>query len=133
MNEELKDILGNSNKDIDNQKLMDYLSKQLSKQEIHDVEKMMAEDEFMNDAIEGLEEFKAKEEMPSYIVQLNQKLSNHIKHKKRKKEKKKIQEEPWVYFTIILILILMAVSYVLIKKYLDHEHRQIKTSSSHTI
>ena len=51
MNNDLKDILSNSNKDIDNKHLMDYLSNQLSQEESHAIEKKMAEDEFMNDAV----------------------------------------------------------------------------------
>ena len=57
--DELKDILSNSNKDIDNQKLMDYLSGKLSAEEKHDVEKEMSGSDFMNDAVEGLEKIKA--------------------------------------------------------------------------
>ena len=41
MNNDLKDILSNSNKDIDNQQLMDYLSNQLSKADSHEIEKNM--------------------------------------------------------------------------------------------
>ena len=58
--DELKDILSDSNKDIDNQKLMDYLSGQLTAEERHDMEKEMADSPFVNDAVEGLEEIKDK-------------------------------------------------------------------------
>ena len=52
MNDDLLNILSNSNKDIDNQRLMDYLSGKLTEKERHEVEKMMAGDDFMNDAVE---------------------------------------------------------------------------------
>ena len=130
MSEELKDILGNSNKDIDNQKLMDYLSRQLSRPESHELEKMMSEDPFMNDAVEGLEQFRVKKDMPGYIEQLNQQLRLHLKNKKRKRERSKIKEQGWVYFTIILLLVLIALSYVFIKKYLDHQSLQKKPATT---
>lgn len=60
MSEDLKDILSSSNKDIDNQKLMDYLSGKLAKEDAHDIEKKMVESEFVTDAVEGLEQFKSK-------------------------------------------------------------------------
>ena len=60
MTDNLKDILSNSNKDIDNQRLMSYLKEQLNKAESHDVEKAMADDAFINDAIEGLQKFDTK-------------------------------------------------------------------------
>ena len=58
MNDELLNILSNSNKDIDNQKLMDYLSGKLSADEKHDFEKALVDSEMMNDAVEGLEKIK---------------------------------------------------------------------------
>ncbi len=39
MDDDLLNILSNSNKDIDNQKLMDYLSDKLSAEEKHEFEK----------------------------------------------------------------------------------------------
>ncbi len=46
MNNNLLNILSNSNKDIDNQKLMDYLSGQLPDKEKKEVEQWMAENDF---------------------------------------------------------------------------------------
>jgi anti-sigma factor RsiW len=54
MSDDLLNILSNSNKDIDNQKLMDYLSDKLSAEEKHEVEKTLVDSELMNDAVEGL-------------------------------------------------------------------------------
>lgn len=121
MSDDLKNILNNSNKDIDNQKLMDYLSQQLSNQESHELEKMMAEDEFINDAVEGLEQFSSKKNMAVSVEQLNRGLQKQIAKKKGRKEKRKLKEQPWVYFTIILLLLLIIISYVLVKKYKDNQ------------
>jgi hypothetical protein len=116
MSDDLKNILNNSNKDIDNQKLMDYLSQQLSKQDTHELEKMMAEDDFINDAVEGLSEFNSVKKLPLSVEQLNRDLQKQIAKKKDRKEKRKIKDQPWVYFTIILLLLLTIVCYVIIKK-----------------
>ncbi len=121
MSDDLKNILNNSNKDIDNQKLMDYLSQQLSNQESHELEKMMAEDEFINDAVEGLEQFSNKKNMAVSVEHLNKELQKQIAKKKGRKEKRKLKEQPWVYFTIILLLLLIIISYVLVKKYKDNQ------------
>ncbi len=129
MSDNLKDILNNSNKDIDNQKLMDYLSRQLSKQDSHDMEKLMADDEFINDAVEGLEQFSNKKNMTVSVEQLNRELEKQIAKKKSRKEKRKLKEQPWVYYTIILLLILIVICYVLVKKYKDAKTIQpVKTS-----
>ena len=42
MSSDLLNILSNSNKDIDNQKLMDYISGKLSGKEKHEVEQWMS-------------------------------------------------------------------------------------------
>jgi hypothetical protein len=119
MNDDLKNILNNSNKDIDNQRLMDYLSKQLSKQDNHDLEKMMADDEFMNDAVEGLEQFSNIKKLPLSVEQLNRDLQKQLAKKKNRKEKRKIKDQPWVYFTIILVLLVTIICFVIVKKYVD--------------
>jgi hypothetical protein len=128
MSDDLKNILNNSNKDIDNQKLMDYLSQQLSNQESHELEKMMAEDEFINDAVEGLEQFSNKKNMAVSVEHLNRELQKQIAKKKGRKEKRKLKEQPWVYFTIILLLLLIIISYVLVKKYKDSQPPLPKTA-----
>lgn len=116
MSDELKDILGNTSKDIDNQKLMDYLSRKLSSQENHELEKMMADDEFMNDALEGLEQVNDKKEIPVITEQLNRALQKQLAKKQFRKEKRRLKEQPWIYFAIITMLLLCVIAYVVIKK-----------------
>src|SRR5579872_6176103 len=71
MNKDWLNILSNSNKDIDNQQLMDYLSGKLSGDALHEVERSMAENEFLNDAVEGLQKVRDKKDMQAYVDQLN--------------------------------------------------------------
>lgn len=118
MSDELKDILGNLNKDIEQHKLLDYLNKNLSAAEAHEVEKQMAQDEFMNDAVEGLEHFKNKKELLLVVDQLNSDLKKQTLKKKIKKDKRKLKDQPLLYITIGIILLLAIISFVLIKKYL---------------
>lgn len=119
MSDELKDILSNLNKDIEQDKLLDYLNKKLSATEAHELEKQMADDEFVNDAVEGLEEFKNKKDLSLYVQQLNNDLKKQLDKKKKRKEKRRIKEEPWLYFGIVLLLVLIVICFVLVKKYLD--------------
>ena len=126
MDEDLLNILSNSNKDIDNQKLMDYLSGKLSEGEKHEIEKEMMDSEMMNDVLEGLEKFKNKNAVPILVDQLNSNLRKQLNKKKERKFRKRIQDLPWLYLTIILILILILVAFLVIKKHLENE----KTGSS---
>ncbi|MEO8112274.1 MAG: hypothetical protein ABI594_19660 [Ginsengibacter sp.] len=121
MNDDLLKILSNSNKDIDNQKLMDYVSGKLSEKEKHDLEEAMVDSEIMNDAIEGLAGFKNKKDVTALVDQLNLNLKKQLEKKKSKKIKRSIKDLPWLYLTIILILIMILIGFLVIKKHLDSE------------
>lgn len=118
MSENLKDILSSLNKNIEQDKLLDYLNRNLSAADAHELEKQMADDEFMKDAVEGLEQFKNKKDLGTLVEQLNRDLKKQTEKKKKKKERRKLKEQPWLYITIITILLLVVISFVLIKKYL---------------
>lgn len=118
MSDNLKDILSNLNKDIEQDKLLDYLNRKLSADDAHELEKQMADDEFMNDAVEGLEQFKNKKELGALVDQLNRDLKKQTAKKKKKKERRKLKDQPWLYITIVTILLLVVIGFVLIKKYL---------------
>jgi Rps23 Pro-64 3,4-dihydroxylase Tpa1-like proline 4-hydroxylase len=118
MSDNLKDILSNLNKDIEQEKLLEYLNKKLSAAEAHEVEKQMADDEFINDAVEGLEHFKNKKDLSLLIEQLNNELKKQTAKKKKKKEKRKLRDQPWFYVTLVILLLLVIIGFILIKKYL---------------
>lgn len=114
---DLLNILGDSNKDIDNQKLMDYLSGKLSEKEKHDVEKQMADNEMLNDAVEGLQQFKDKKKAEMYADQLQKQLQQYIREKKARREKRtKIIDNQWIYLAILLVIALAIIAYVVISK-----------------
>ena len=116
MNNDLKNILANSNKDIDNQQLMDYLSHHISEADSHHVEENMADDAFINDAVEGLQQFKPTDNLQVYVEQLNNDLQKQIAKNKKRKEKRKIKDQPYTYFAIILILLLLVICYIVLKR-----------------
>jgi competence CoiA-like predicted nuclease len=118
MENDLINILSNSNKDIDNQKLMDYLSDKLSGDEKHEIEKLMADSPLINDAVEGLQQFENKKDLLAYVTQLNADLQKQIQKKAQRKQKRKLREQPWLYLTIIVILLLIVVAFVVIRKFL---------------
>lgn len=121
MNSDLKDILSNSNKDIDNQQLMDYLSHHLSQADTHELEKSMAEDDFINDAVEGLQEIKPTKNLQLYAEQLNKDLQKQTAKNKNRRVKRRIKDQPYTYFAIILILLLAVICYIVLKR---NNHQQ---------
>ena len=116
MSEELKDILSNSNKDIDNQALLNYLGNKLSGKGSHDIEKNMVDDPFMNDAVEGLQEMDSKKDLQVYIDQLNYGLQKQLAKKKNRRNKRRWRDQPYVYVAIIIILLLLALCYAVFNR-----------------
>ena len=120
MNKDLLNILSNSNKDIDNQQLMDYLAGKLSGDELHEVEKSMADNEFLNDAIEGLQRMSNKKDMQTYVDELNASMQKSLAKKKQRRLKRQLKEEPWGLLAIVLVITLCVIGYVVIRKFLLH-------------
>jgi anti-sigma factor RsiW len=115
MNHDLLNILSNSNKDIDNQKLMDYLAGKLSEQDKNEVERWMADNDFANEAMEGLQDLSGKKELNTYVDQLNKELNQYIQQKKQRREHRRLKDQPWTYMAIFLVLLLIIMGYVIIK------------------
>jgi hypothetical protein len=118
MNYDLLNILSNSNKDVDNQKLMDYLSDKLSAEERHEFEKSLLDSELENDAVEGLSQFKNKKDPLLYAEELNLNLKHQLQKKKALKSKRTIRELRWLYITIILILAFVIIAFFILFKLL---------------
>jgi anti-sigma factor RsiW len=120
MNKDLLNILSNSNKDIDNQQLMDYLSGKLSEEQMHEIERSMADSQFLNDAVEGLQRIRNKKDMQSYVDELNAAMQKSLAKKKQRRLKRRLKEEPWGLLAVVLVILLCIVGYVVIRKFLLH-------------
>ena len=116
MSSDLLNILSNSNKDIDNQKLMDYISGKLSGKDKHEVEQWMIDNNFESEALEGLQTIKNKKDLDVYVTELNKELNKYLQVKKQRRDKKKIKEIPWSYLAIVVVLILIIIAYLVIQK-----------------
>ncbi len=118
MDDDLLNILSNSNKDIDNQKLMDYLSDKLSAAEKHEFEKTLLDSEMESDAVEGLNQFKNKKDPVALAEELNLKLKQQLQKKKFSKSKRRFKEFRWLYVAITLIIIFILIAFILVSKFL---------------
>jgi hypothetical protein len=119
MNKDLLNILANSNKDIDNQQLMDYLSGKLSGEDLHDLERSMADNEFLNDAVEGLQQVSNKKNMQTYVDELNASMQKTLEKKKQRRLKRRLKEDPWSLIAVVLVIALCILGYIVIRKILQ--------------
>jgi flagellar biosynthesis/type III secretory pathway M-ring protein FliF/YscJ len=116
MNNDVTNIPNEGQGPVDDKKLMDYLNEQLSKQESHDLEALMADDPFVNDAVEGLAEFSDKKSLDVYVDQLNRDLQKQLDKKKKRREKRKLPDQQWTYVAIVVLLLICVIAYFVIKR-----------------
>ena len=95
---------------------MDYLSGKLSGDALHELERSMAGDEFLNDAVEGLQQIGDKKDMQSYVDELNAAMQKSLQKKKQRRLRRRIKEEPWTYLAIILVIVLCVLGYIVIRQ-----------------
>lgn len=116
MSNDLKNILSNLNNDIEQEKLLEYLNRNLTTEEQHKLEAHLNDDPFMSDAVDGLSQMQSPDKISLMVYQLNKDLKVQLE-KKKKRKKRAITETPWLYYTIILLLLLAVIGYLVIKKY----------------
>jgi CHASE3 domain sensor protein len=114
--DELKNILNDdAEKPVDNEKLMQYLQGNLSHEEMHAVEKQMADSAFMQDAMEGLEQMHSATALNQYVHELNNNLQKQLQERKNKKEKRKIQHLGWIITTVVILLLLVLLGFAVLQ------------------
>lgn len=111
MAEDIKDILNNLSKETDQQTLLKYLNGQLGKEQMHEMEKHLLDDDFDNDAVEGLQEIdRARAEL--MVDALNRDLKKKTEKKRRARDQRKLKPQWWLYFSIIILLIILVLVYL---------------------
>ena len=118
MKENIKKILTNLSTDIDQEILLQYLQDKLSEEKKHEVEKQLLENEFASDAIEGLQQMKNKKDINIIIDQLNRDLKLKTAKKNLRRERLKLKDQPWLYISLIIFLLLIIISYIVIRQML---------------
>lgn len=102
---------------LNDEQLMQYLQGTLSDDDLHAIEKQMADSDFMNDAVEGLQNFKSNKNIEQYVDQLNQQLQKQTATKKKRKEKRKLKSQDWVAVSVIIVLLLCMIGYVVVHQF----------------
>ena len=116
MSGDIFDILTNSNKDIDNQKLMDYVSNNSSADEQHALEKEMNDSKFINEAVEGLQQIKDKEQIHKLVTGINITLTKQLDKKTIRKNRPQINIQTLMMITIVVIIVLAIIGFLIITK-----------------
>jgi hypothetical protein len=91
-----------------------YLEGTASEEERFIIEHQMNDEAFINDAVEGLQQFKDPQVMQDLVNKINKNLLKHTVKKKRKKLKHRIEDQKWAMLSIIIIIILCILGYFVI-------------------
>jgi len=116
VSENLKDILSHLSSEIDQETLLLYLQDKLTEEKKHEVEKKLLENEFAEDAVEGLQAMKDKRSIGYMVEMLNRDLKKKLEKKKQQREKMRIKDQPWLYISLIIIILLIVIAYIVIRK-----------------
>ena len=119
MAENFKDILSHLSKDVDQETLLLYLQGKLSEEKKHEVEKILVDNDFADEALEGLKEFRDKEQISYMVDMLNRDLKKRTAKKQLRRDKLKLKDQPWLYISILILIILIVISYVVIHRLLN--------------
>ena len=121
MDQDLLNILSNSNKDIDNHKLLDDISNKITSEEKYEFEKSMVDSDMMNDVVEGLQKFKDKKDVAALVEQLNTSLKRQLEKKKERKLKRELKSPFWLYLSIVILLVIILIGFIAIRKFLGEK------------
>jgi len=119
MQDNLKDILSSLNNEVDQQTLLLYLQDKLSADKKHEVEKLLVENEFANDALEGLTEMKDKQQIAYMVEMLNRDLKTKVQKKKMRRAKLNLKDQSLLYVAIFILLMLIVLSFMIIRKMMN--------------
>ena len=118
MSENYKDILSNLSTDIDQETLLLYLKGQLDADKKREVEKHLLDNEFSDDALEGLKMMDDRK-ITLMVDQINYDLKRKLKKKNRFRDKLKFKDQPWLYISLLIFLLLIVIIYFSIHRILN--------------
>ena len=119
MKESYKNILSNLSTEVDQETLLLYLQGKLSGEKKHEVERKLLENEFAGEAMEGLQEIKDKQQIAYMVEMLNRDLKKKTEKKKKRREMMRLKDQPWIYISILILILLIVLSYMAIHRFLQ--------------
>jgi len=98
----------------DEEALKKYLEGTATPEERFAIEQQMADEDFMNDAVEGLQSFKDRQLMQEYVQQINVQVQKQTTRKRQRRFRRGVDDQNWTVIAIILILTLCMLGYAVI-------------------
>lgn len=113
---DLRNIL-HTDDELNSEEMIRYLRGEATEEERFAIEKQMADSSFVNEAMEGLQDFKDPAQVKDYVDQLNKQLHKHTAKKLSRKKKRRLKDQNWLTIAILGILLLCVFGYLVIHFY----------------
>jgi tetrahydromethanopterin S-methyltransferase subunit F len=102
---------------ISEEVLLRYAAGKATPEEIHAIERQMADLPMMDDAMEGLQQLGDTQKIASTVQEINARLQFETRAKKTPRTKKPIQNEGWIIQAVVILLLLSILAYWVIHTY----------------
>jgi len=122
----------NKEGDLNEAILLKYLEGTLSREEAYAVEKQMATSDFVNDAVEGLGNFKSKRSIAIIVDELNNNLQQQTSKPKKRREKRRLKGLDGILISVIIVLMLCMLGYAVLHVYDQNKTKTEINSKPHT-
>ena len=104
----------NADDELNDDELLNYVKGKSAEENTHAVESKMADSSFVNDGVEGLQQFSSAEKINAYVQQINSDLHQKIAGKKLK-HRRGISNLSWEIIAVIAVILLCILGYVIIE------------------
>ncbi|MCA6441498.1 MAG: hypothetical protein ACRC0I_09400 [Sediminibacterium sp.] len=106
-----------STSSITEEQLIQYLEGDASPELRFEIEKQMSESPFLDDAVEGLQQYKSPTALSALQLQLRKQLKQSLKLKAKRNKRKLFQHQYWLIYAVLGVLILCIIAYLIIHFY----------------
>lgn len=104
----------NTDDELNEEQLLNYVKGKLTEEEANVFERKMNRSSFLNDGVEGLQEFSSSEKINAYVQQVNTNLHQRLDDKKRK-NKRGFKGLSWEIIAVIAVILLCILGYVIVE------------------
>lgn len=103
--------------ELSHDRLLAYLEGRVDEKERHVIERMMAESEFMSEAMEGLSQVGDIARLPPIVAELNRDLKKKVNAKKGMRRMAQTGFPGWLLLATLLIVALAVLGYIVYRMY----------------
>ena len=104
----------NADDELNEEQLINYVKGKLTDEEANAFAKKMAGSSFLNDGVEGLQQFSSTDKLNAYVQQVNNSLHQRLEDKKRK-YKTGFKGLSWEIVVVIAVILLCILGYAIVE------------------